>query len=163
MENKENLTLLDAGWLIFLSFITTGSVPLDCDLVPEIPNSMTSKTVAIQSLSWRRYGWWSIQVLQQWNAATIVLCKSLEWAWRGREHWTTIKSQIHFNERLHSSDSFSKILVRAKPRSNSKAANEEFKSDFQDDIKRWQTKWAAFTNSEPKKICTEVNQNWMCF
>ena len=77
---------------------------------------------------------------------------AFECAWRGREHCTTIKSQIHFKDLLHSKDSFSKIFVRASPRSSSRAAREEFRSDFQEDIKRWQTKWAALTNSEPKRI-----------
>ena len=74
-------------------------------VLPEIPNSITSKTVEIHSLSWSKYGWCKSQVLQQWKAATILLCKSLEWAGGGLEHCAMMKSQIHFNDRLHSSDS----------------------------------------------------------
>ena len=33
------------------------------------------------------------------------------------------------------------------PPNNSSAASEVFRSDFHDEIKRWQTKWVAFTNN----------------
>lgn len=60
---------------------------LTCDLVPEIPYSTTSSTVQRDSLSSNKYGCSRSQVVTQLKAATMLECKSLEWAGGGREHW----------------------------------------------------------------------------
>lgn len=80
-------TLIETGFNSLSSFNFIGSPGFPTLFEPDIPNSITSKTVVKHSLSCNKYGCLISQHEVHWKAATIVLCKSLLWAGGGREHW----------------------------------------------------------------------------
>lgn len=86
-DSAASRTRCDTDFNSFSSFNLIGSPGLPTLFEPDMPNSTTSSTVVKHSLSCSKYGCCINQADTHWNAATIVLCRSLLCAGGGREHW----------------------------------------------------------------------------